>query len=112
MMKQKTIRDVVEQDGKPVVERLSNGKFDVLCYGNDGSCKGCKYHKLNCLNCCIAQCKDEDHIHWIHFKPVSSLNGTRVKQASEFDKLITRSGKKFTIVARSKFEFDVEPDEI
>ena len=49
-MKQKTIRDVVEQDGKPVVERLPNGKFDVLCYGNDGSCRGCKYHRADCLN--------------------------------------------------------------
>lgn len=112
IVKTKTIKNVAEQDGKPIVERLPNGKFDVLCYGNDGNCKGCKYHKANVLNSCIALCQDNHHIHWIHYKDVSSLKGTRIKQASEFDKLITCSGKAFIIMPDPGSNFNYSIQEI
>lgn len=108
----KTLKNVAEQDGMPIVERLPNGKFDVLCYGNENStCKGCKYHKTACLNSCIAQCQDIHHVHWIHYKPVSSLKGTRVKQANEFDKLVTASGNAFIIMPNpvKPFAYTLEP---
>ena len=110
MFKYKTIKQVAIQNGKPIVERLPNGKFDVLCYGNDGTCKGCKYHKANVLNSCIALCQDSHHIHWIHYKDVGSLKGTRIKQASEFDKLITVDGKLFTIMPTANSHYSLEPD--
>ena len=110
MLKHKTIKQVAIQDGKPIVELLPNGKFDVLCYGNDGTCKGCKYHKANVLNSCIALCQDNHHIHWIHYKDVGSLKGTRIKQASEFDKLVTVDGKLFTIMPTTNSHYSLEPN--
>ena len=94
----KTIKRVFTADGQPVVTKLPNGQFDVLCYGNeDGKCRGCAYKRKGML--CGCPCTDKDHIHWI-FTPYVAIEkslGTRVKRANEWDYIVTEKGDKYQI---------------
>lgn len=106
-----TIRRVCTEGGVPIVEKVPDGTFDVLCYGNeDGSCKGCRYNRKSRW-ICGAPCKDEDHIKWIHYQHVSGRVGTRIKKARFWDVLVTEAGDEFVILEdrKASFGFEVRP---
>lgn len=95
----KTIKRVFTADGKPVVTKLPDGQFDVLCYGNeDGKCRGCVYKRNGWR--CGAMCRDKDHIHWIENRYLGEdeTKGTRIKRARVWDTLVTEEGVKYQIV--------------
>lgn len=111
--KYKTIKNVIlSSDGNPMVERISPNACDVLVRSyHPGECTGCHYHMKNCIlpRNCIGQCKDTDHIVWIHYRYSDIPSNAIVKRANIFDTLIDEVGNKWIILEDAHGNLEVAP---
>lgn len=113
-MKYKTIKNVIlSSHGKPMVEQMTPNSCDVLVRSSHpGLCIGCHYHVKNAIlpRNCIGQCKDEDHITWIHYKyeDIPRENAI-IKRAKLFDTLIDENGGKWIILEDCHRNIEVAP---